>query len=314
MKFRMRASHTARVLVASCALALFAQAEGAPQEDNLDLESLEFKLEQLKRKEHSLQRTLERGQTDAEKLRRRVVARGRAYYRLSKRPPSDDFFEHAVRVERVRQGLLRDLRRIEEIKKEASGTDRRLTLLRERRAPLEIERSAAGRARDALLSRAERERAFQMAFSSSAGSADHTAVYSPGTQLDLLGSTFASMMGKLPFPLPGRAEVERVKLPYADGPGLFLKGAIGTPARAVYGGRVAYADDYAEYGKTVILDHGDDYFTVTAGLESIDVKVGDDLPQSARLGLSGTSGGVGQIYFEIRRKEETLSPGEWLGI
>jgi septal ring factor EnvC (AmiA/AmiB activator) len=108
--------------------------------------------------------------------------------------------------------------------------------------------------------------------------------------------------------------VERVKLSYADGPGLFLRAAIGTPARAVFGGRVAYADVYSEYGKTVILDHGNDYFTVTAGLDKIDVKVGDDLPQSARLGLSGTSGPTGKIYFEIRKKDETLSPGEWLGI
>jgi septal ring factor EnvC (AmiA/AmiB activator) len=210
--------------------------------------------------------------------------------------------------------LLSDLERIDQIKEEAAGTDQKLEMLRERRAPLEIERSAAGRARDALLARAERERAFQLAFSSSAGSADHTAVYSPGTQLDLLESSFGSMMGKLPFPLPGRAEVERVRLPHAEGPGLILLGAVGTPARAVFGGRVAYADDYPEYGRTVILDHGDDYFTVTAGLEKIDVRVGDDLPQSARLGVSGTAGPVGKIYFEIRRKDETLSPGEWLGI
>ena len=122
------------------------------------------------------------------------------------------------------------------------------------------------------------------------------------------------MRGKLPFPLPGRAEIERVKLPYAAGPGLILRAAIGTPARAVFGGRVAYADEYAEYGRTVIIDHGDDYFTVTAGLDKIDVQVGDDVPQGARLGLSGAAGPTGKVYFEIRLKDQTLPPGEWLGI
>jgi septal ring factor EnvC (AmiA/AmiB activator) len=122
------------------------------------------------------------------------------------------------------------------------------------------------------------------------------------------------MRGRLPFPLLGRAEIEQVKLPHADGPGLILRAAIGTPARAVFGGRVAYADNYAEYGRTVILDHGDDYFTVTAGLEKIDVTVGEDIPQNARLGLAQAVGATAQIYFEIRRKSESLTPGEWLGI
>lgn len=314
----MRRAKTGLVLASLASLIGVAMAQASPQssaiDENLDLDGLEFRLEQLKRKEHSLQSILDRGRSDEDRLKLRIIARGRAYFRLSKRPPGADFFEHAVKVERLRRGLLTDLARIEEIKKERAGNDRRLSMLRERRAPLEIERSAAGRARDALLARAERERAFQLAFSSSGVSSDHTAVYSPGTQLDVLGNSFSSMLGKLPFPLPGRAEVERVRLPYADGPGLILKGAIGTPARAVFGGRVAYADQYAEYGLTVIVDHGEDYFTVTAGLEKIDVEVGDDLPQSARLGVAGTAGPVGQIYFEIRRKDETLPPGQWLGI
>lgn len=284
-----------------------------PEEDSIDLEQLEFRIEQFKREEHSLKRVLERGKTHRQRLQQRVIARGRAYYRLTRRPPGEDFFEHAVRVERLRQGLLSDLRQIEMLDREKQGADRKLEALRERRAPLEFERKAVGRARDALLSRRERERAFELAFSSS-GRAQHTAVYTPGMQLDLMGATFESMRGKLPFPVPGRSEIERVSLSHADGPGLILRAAIGTPARAVFGGRVAYADEYAEYGRTVILDHGDDYFTVTAGLDKIDVVVGDDLPQSARLGLSGTAGGIGKVYFEIRRKDQTLAPGEWFGI
>ncbi len=79
-------------------------------------------------------------------------------------------------------------------------------------------------------------------------------------------------------------------------------------------GRVAYADEYPEYGKTVLLDHGDGYFTVTAGLGSIEVRVGEDLPAGARLGLCGNAGTQGRIYFEVRQGTETLHPGEWFGI
>ncbi len=284
------------------------------RDPGLDLQDLEYRLEQFKRQEHSLQRALEKGQTEAERLRGRVIARGRAYYRATRGFSGDNFMEHAVRVERIRQGLLADLHRLEKLRAERKGTGRKLALLKERRVPLDLEHSAAGRARDALLSRQEREQAFQMAFSGSMGRSAHTAVYSAGTETDFDVTSFASLRGRMPFPLPGRAEIERVRLPYAEGPGLILHGAVGIPARSVFAGRVAYADEYAEYGKTVILDHGDDYFTVTAGLERIDVKVGDDLPQGSRLGIPQAVGSRAKIYFEIRSKSETLSPGDWLGI
>ncbi len=306
--------HASRGLLLGAALLCLAGGQRAIAADSIDLDGLEYRLEQLKNKEHSLRRVLEQGQTDSERLHRRVVARGRAYYRASRGLPGGDFLEYAVKVERLRKGLLIDLARLEAIKMKRKSAGRSLTLLRERRAPLELERTAAGRARDALLSRGERERAFQMAFSASGARTDHTAVYSSGSQVAFEGRRFASLRGQLPFPLPGRAEVEIVKMPYAAGEGVILRAALATPARAVFSGRVAYADEYSKYGKTVIVDHGDDYFTVTSNLSRIEVKVGDDIPQSARLGLAGAEGGRSKIYFEIRRKDETLSPGEWLGI
>lgn len=305
---------------ATVVLLLLASANATPTGQNsssfqdFDLHALESRLEHFNLEEHSLKRTLERGQTETERLKSRVIARGRAYYRLSRGLPGQNFMEYAVRVERVRQGLLTDIERLEAISKEKRDTDRRLILLRERREPLDLQRKAAGQARDALLSQQERDRAFEMAFSTSAGSSNHTAVYSAGAELSFDGGSFAALRGQLPFPLLGRAEIERVKLPNANGPGLILRAAIGTPARTVFAGRVAYADDYADFGQTVIMDHGDNYFTMTAGLEKIDVRIGDDLPQNARLGLAKAIGPVAQIYFEIRLKNENLLPGEWLGI
>lgn len=281
---------------------------------NAAFEQLEERLEQLRRREHSLRRVLERGQTEAERLRERVILRGRAYYRATRGLPGEDLMDYAVRIERLRQGVLSDLDRLQKLSEQRARTDRKLSLVRERRAPLELEHRAAGRARDALLSQSERERAFEMAFSTSSSGLSHTAVYSAESVLDFGESSFSSMRGRLPFPLPGRAEVEEVRLSHASGPGLVLKGAIGVAARSVFAGRVAFADEYAEYGKTVIVDHGNGYFTVTAGLDRIDVSVGGELPQSARLGLAGSLSGVGKIYFEIRRQNETLPPGEWLGI
>ncbi len=77
------------------------------------------------------------------------------------------------------------------------------------------------------------------------------------------------MKGRLPFPLPGRAEIRSARRPGADGPGLEMRVPRGSPVRAVYAGRVAFADSYAAYGKTIILDHGNSYYTVSANLEDI---------------------------------------------
>ena len=222
--------------------------------------------------------------------------------------------EHAVRVERLRQGLLSDMARLNKLESQKSKTDHTLALLEERRAPLELERRAAGEARDALLSQQERQRAFEMAFLGAGKRPNHTAVYSAGAGLDLPSDSFAKMKGHLPFPLPGRTEIEVVQRPYAAGPGLILRASLGTVARAVFPGRVAFADDYADYQKTVIMDHGDGYFTVIAGLGSILVQVGDELPQGARIGQAGTNGAMGQIYFEVRENQQTLAPGPWFGI
>ena len=279
----------------------------------LDLGRLEQRIDQFRRKEHSLERTLQRDVSEMDQLRKRIVLRGRAYYRLSRGLPSGDFMEHAVRVERLRQGLVSDMQRLRELRSAQKGADQELLAIRERRVPLEAEKDAAGRARDALLAREERDRAFEQAFLVSRGSADHTAVYAAASSLEA-GSDFAALRGRLSFPLPGRAEIESVKMPYARGPGLKFKAAPGTPARSVFAGRVAFADEYAEYGRTVILDHGQGYFTVTAGLSTIEVRVGDELPVGMRLGLVTSRGPIGEIYFELRHQDETMSPNEWFGI
>lgn len=301
------------LLVGSLALGVGAEGARADSE-GIAFEQLDDRLEHLRRREHSLRRVLEHGQTEAERLRERVILRGRAYYRATRGLPGEDLMDYAVRIERLRQGVLSDLNRLQQLSEQRARTDRKLSLVRERRAPLELEHRAAGLARDALLSQRERERAFEMAFSTSSSGLSHTAVYSAESSMDFGESNFATMRGRLPFPVPGRAEVEEVRLRHASGPGLVLKGAIGVAARAVFAGRVAFADDYSEYGKTVILDHGNGYFTVSAGLDRIDVGVGDEVPQSARLGLVGSLSGAGKLYFEIRRQNETLPPGEWLGI
>jgi septal ring factor EnvC (AmiA/AmiB activator) len=83
----------------------------------------------------------------------------------------------------------------------------------------------------------------------------------------------------------------------------------------VAAGRVAFADRYDDYGLTVILDHGDHYYSLYANLRSTEVRAGDGLPSGGRIGMVGGDGTHGTaLYFELRHKASTLDPSPWLGI
>ena len=138
------------------------------------------------------------------------------------------------------------------------------------------------------------------------------------------------MKGRLPFPIAGRAEIRSVRRPGASGPGLEMLAPVGTPVRAVFSGRVAFADKYDPFGQIVILDHGDHYYTLMGDLGSIEVRVGDDLSAGAKVGTVGRASAQGDgspgasddsrrpsssaLYFEVRHGSSTIDPGPWLGL
>lgn len=99
-----------------------------------------------------------------------------------------------------------------------------------------------------------------------------------------------------------------------DGPGLEIRAPLGTPVRAVFAGRVVFADCYGPYGRIVILDHGDHYYTVSGNLESALVKTGADVEAGERIGAVGDDGQGAMLYFEVRHGLQTMPPGPWLGL
>ncbi|MBN1610026.1 MAG: peptidoglycan DD-metalloendopeptidase family protein [Polyangiaceae bacterium] len=219
----------------------------------------------------------------------------------------------AARVERLRQLLARDTSRERYAVQRHTQISAKLDELRRSRTSLEAQRDLVLQARSAMLQAHDRALAFERAFLGSA----HTAVYGagvgPSDPSDVAG-TFASLKGRLPFPIPGRAEIATVRRRGAGGTGLEMRVERGSPVRCVYAGRVAYADRYADYGKTVIIDHGGGYFTVSANLEAISVSVGDELSSLARIGTVGDRGDGPMMYFEIRAGSELLDPAPWFGI
>jgi murein hydrolase activator len=131
---------------------------------------------------------------------------------------------------------------------------------------------------------------------------------------DVSGNGFANERGSLASPVTGEVRIQPGQRSESDGPGLEFQAPVGTAVRAVASGRVAFSDRYGSYGRLVILDHGDGYYTVYGGLGSVEVRVGDDLSRNARLGSIGTDFTPSALFFEVRKGTRTLEPRAWLGI
>lgn len=251
----------------------------------------------------------------------RSLSRGRAFYRLTRAgmlPVGGGFNElvsHAMRVERSRRALATDLDAERKLRQRGGDLSRSLERAARDRVALGGQRSAMDSARAGVEDDTRRQSAFDRAFATSNGPSEYVAVYGGnGAAPDRGTGGFATSRGRLLFPLAGRSEVRPAQREGTNGPGLEIRGPMGAPVRAVFGGRVAFADRYGPYGRLVILDHGEHYYSVSGNLASMEVKVGDEVSAGERIGTVGDEGKGAMLYFEVRHGTETVPPGPWLGI
>jgi septal ring factor EnvC (AmiA/AmiB activator) len=226
----------------------------------------------------------------------------------------DALVGHALRVERSRRTLAGDLSLEQRLRGRGAELSRALERIARDRVALSGQRTAIAQARALADDESRREQAFEKAFATSTGASDFVAVNGASSVSANVASGFASARGRLLFPLAGRSEARVARREGTGGPGLEVRAALGAPVRAVYSGRVAFADRYGPYGRLVIVDHGDHYYSVSGNLASVDVKVGDEVSSGERIGSVGDEGRGPMLYFEIRHGTDTLPPSPWLGI
>ena len=109
------------------------------------------------------------------------------------------------------------------------------------------------------------------------------------------------------FLWPARGQLTRMRGVASGGTnrGLEIRAPEGSFVRASRTGRVAVATrQLAGLGKTVILDHGDGYATVYAGLEQSLVSPGWEVRQGTPVGRLGRV----PLYFEIRYGTDPRDP------
>ncbi len=126
--------------------------------------------------------------------------------------------------------------------------------------------------------------------------------------------------GKIPWPVSGtiiqffgkskNAQFKEV----VDNTGIQIQAPEGTPFKAVADGKVRFADWFKGYGKLVILDHGEGYYSLYAQAAELNVTEGQTVLAGEILGTVGDTGSlVGtSLYFEIRKNGIPQDPILWL--
>lgn len=74
-------------------------------------------------------------------------------------------------------------------------------------------------------------------------------------------------------------------------------------------GRVLYAGPLKEWGEVVILDLGPGWRVVLAGMDRLDVEVGQRVAAGQTMGRTGDEA---EAYFELRRGERPIDPAPWI--
>jgi len=128
---------------------------------------------------------------------------------------------------------------------------------------------------------------------------------------------FSTHKGRLTWPVAGTL-LHDFGQPRVGGSvkwnGVVLAAPRGREVRAVYHGRIAFADWLAGMGLLVIVDHGEGYMSLYGYNETILKNTGDWVAPGDVIATVGDSGGQPQagLYFEVRKGTRPESPRLWV--
>jgi murein hydrolase activator len=128
-------------------------------------------------------------------------------------------------------------------------------------------------------------------------------------------TAFGRLRGKLAWPVEGKL-VARFGENRAGGlkwDGVVVAAERGAPVRAIYQGRVVYADWLPGLGLLTIVDHGDGYLSLYGHNDRLYKEVGDRVSSGEPVAAAGDSGGRPrpELYFEIRKGGKPVDPRPW---
>jgi septal ring factor EnvC (AmiA/AmiB activator) len=134
------------------------------------------------------------------------------------------------------------------------------------------------------------------------------------------GKGFAMLKGKLLFPVSGKIisrygnQIDPKLNTVTFQKGIEISTKRGKEIKAIYEGKVIYADWLKGYGNIIIIDHGGSYYSLSAHLSETYKSVGARVEAGEVIALSGDTGSLKGpcLYFELRHHGKPLNPLHWL--
>lgn len=125
---------------------------------------------------------------------------------------------------------------------------------------------------------------------------------------------FSRAQGDMPFPARGRVVV---RFGQSDenqdlSKGIQIETRAGGQVIAPYNGQIVFAGPFRGYGLLLIIEHGEGYHTLLAGMARIDGTVGQHLTTGEPVGVMGPGEGKPLLYVEMRHNGQPVNPLPWL--
>ena len=140
------------------------------------------------------------------------------------------------------------------------------------------------------------------------------------TPASMSGTAFSRLKGRLPLPVKG--EVISRFGPSRSGnynsftfqSGIDIKVERGEPVRSVFKGEVIFAEWLKGYGNLLIIDHGDNYYTLYAHVQEFFKQMGEKVDSEEVIATAGDTGSIKGIclHFEVRHHGKPMDPLKWL--
>tara|TARA_B100000029_G_scaffold513085_1_gene611560 strand:+ start:19450 stop:20640 length:1191 start_codon:yes stop_codon:yes gene_type:complete len=131
---------------------------------------------------------------------------------------------------------------------------------------------------------------------------------------------FKELKGNLPWPIQGKviSQFGTFRNPnlktLIENTGIDISANIGGDVKSIYDGIVTTITYIRGYGNTIIIDHGDGFYSVYTHVTDIEVEENsyvEALETIAKVGDSGSLDGV-KLHFEIWANREKVNPQLWL--
>ncbi|HIJ63385.1 MAG TPA: peptidoglycan DD-metalloendopeptidase family protein [Rhodospirillaceae bacterium] len=180
-------------------------------------------------------------------------------------------------------------------------------------AELEAERQARKADQDAQKAAQEaKAKADQTAREAAAASARAAAQPPPAARPS--GRPFAQAHGEMPFPARGKIVMRFGQTTELGQPskGLGIETRPGAQVVAPYDGQVVFSGPFRGYGLLLIIEHGEGYHTLLAGVARLDAAVGQHLLAGEPIGIMGQPESRPLLYVELRHNGQPVNPLPWL--